>query len=62
MRFRVHSSAIFLAVASTRLLGLPANAQAAPLKPQGFARVSVDGGTATTKEIGKHRYRITKPA
>ena len=36
-------------------------AQAAPMKPEGFALVSVSGGTATTKEIGKHRYRITTP-
>lgn len=54
------------ALAATALVvvpiaGAPGVAQAAPMKPEGFALVSVDGGTATTKEIGKHRYRITTP-
>ncbi|MGI9195885.1 MAG: hypothetical protein ACR2KE_00295 [Candidatus Nanopelagicales bacterium] len=43
------------------LVGVPSIAQAAKMKPEGFALVSVSGGTATTKEIGKHRYRITTP-
>jgi hypothetical protein len=49
------------ALVITPLAGVSGTAHAAPMKPEGFALVSVDGGTATTKEIGKHRYRITTP-
>ncbi len=61
MRSRLNVAVLTLAVATSALVGAPGLAQAAPMKPEGFALVSVDGGTATTKEIGKHRYRITTP-
>lgn len=61
MRSRLNVAVLTLAVATSALVGAPGLAQAAPMKPEGFALVSVDGGTATSKEIGKHRYRITTP-
>lgn len=58
---RLTASLAAAALVLTPLIGVPGVAQAAPEKPEGFALVSVNGGTATTKEIGKHRYRITTP-
>lgn len=58
---RVAATLAAAALVLTPLVGVPTLAQAAPMKPEGFALVSVSGGTATTKEIGKHRYRITTP-
>lgn len=59
--FRARHLAAFAAAASLVIAPLAGVAQAAPEKPEGFALVSVDGGTATTKKIGKDRYRITTP-
>lgn len=58
---RLTASLAAAALTLTPLMGVPGVAQAAPEKPEGFALVSINGGTATTKEIGKHRYRITTP-
>lgn len=58
---KIAASLAAAALVLTPLVAVPGAAQAAPMKPEGFALVSVNGGTATTKEIGKHRYRITTP-
>ena len=58
---KIAASLAAAALVLTPLVAVPGAAQAAPMKPEGFALVSVSGGTATTKEIGKHRYRITTP-